>query len=234
VPVSRPFSTPETASTGAPLPRPRCARPGTGLGAAGMPVRHEQGTTRSSTALRPRFVHSVGTRLWTKGFPLLRLSTPPPPTGWTQDVEKPVDNGGQPGPSMWTGGACPVHDAGRRGGQDSSVHDASPASRRVLDSSSTGHSRSDQRRYAMSPGSTGVKTRNELRTLRMGSPPTSTRPTPDPGRDRRTGRPRRQVHDRPPPRVLSCGRSGRSRPDRPPRGGDPTRRAAPSEVPRRT
>src|SRR4051812_370248 len=155
--------------------------------------------------------------------------------------------------TVWTQRAAAVHDAGRPRGSLLVVHRPSPGSRRVLDSSPTGQSAPEQGGHPLSPDSTGAKTRNELRTPWMGSPPTS---GPDDGRDdgpddgpdqgqsldaTRTEDGRestatatcRAVHCSPPPRVLSCGRSGRSR--RGTRGGVvPTRRAVPSEVPRRT
>jgi hypothetical protein len=93
-----------------------------------------------------------------------------------------------------------------------------PGFPRVLDRSSTGPERSDQQERTLSPGSTGVKTRNELRTPGMDSPPTSgpdrsgscscpPRPRPAPSARIGTCRP---VHSEPSPRVLSGGRSGRS------------------------
>ena len=90
-----------------------------------------------------------------------------------------------------------------------------PGFPRVLDRSSTGPERSDQQERTLSPGSTGVKTRNGLRTPWVDSPPTSGPDHPWTTREagRTVGRTTatcRAVHSTPPPRVLSCGRSRRS------------------------
>ena len=132
--------------------------------AAWMALSHLSCTDCSGRAARPRFVHSVGTSLWTRtGTSRADVGTP--------GVQKPVGEGGQARSRMWTGGHPPVHDAGRRRGHRPSVHFPSPGSRRVLDSSSTGRKRLDQRERALSPASTSVKTRNELRPHGMPARP---------------------------------------------------------------
>jgi hypothetical protein len=201
--------------------------PGSRLVAARMALRHMRGTSRSRECTRPRFVHSVGTTLWTK------TSTGPadvPP----HPVERVVGEGGQARGRVWTGSHPPVHDEGRRREQCSSVHSPSPGSRRVLDSSSTGQQRPHLREHGMSPDSTSVKTRNELRTHGMGSPPTSgSRPL----LERQTARLRSRPADRFTRRLLlaycRAGAAG-SRAGRVFAQREATRKAAPSEVPRRT
>jgi hypothetical protein len=135
------------------------------LVAARMALRHMRGTNRSRGCTRPRFVHSVGTSLWTK-------SDRRPAAVRAHPVEGLVGEGGQARGRVWTHRRPPVHDAGRLRGHGPSVHSPSPGHRRVLDSSSTGLHRADLRERGMSPGSTSAKTRNELRTHGIGSPPT--------------------------------------------------------------
>ena len=144
---------------------PRCGRARRRWPAA-MTLRHsnwhQQHPTDRSTTLRTQC-----------GDNLVDKVGPGPAGVGTTGCEKAVDGGGQPRCRLWNGGSPPVNDAGRPRGRRGPSTPRPRTRPRASTARPPAHAALTCAKRLLSTVSTSVKTRNELRTLRMGCPPTS-------------------------------------------------------------